>query len=124
MITIDFVGRENAIHTVSLSSGNHRKNHALVDLFYENLDSLLQTLKKGLEGARVDDYQFNDFVVVSIENEHAKVSYNQDSLLNPDSYTIKLVDLVDALEKWRSFKSLDRNGLVETVVMEGEVDIG
>ncbi|MFK8082784.1 MAG: hypothetical protein AB8B97_21095 [Granulosicoccus sp.] len=120
-ITIEFQRRQSDIYSVVISESDNKQNEAIIDIFYENLDGLLDNLRKGLNARRVEDFYFNDFVVVKIDNNYAIVAYSDDTLLSLNAYKIELGELIDVLEEWKAFKSQQDCDVMKSVILNVEI---
>lgn len=122
-INIEFVGRGSGIHTVGFANDESCKNEAILDIFYEHTDTLLNDLTQGLEDKTFHEYYFSDFVVGYIVMDVMQIRYCEDNMLSQNAYTVKLSELLHILDKWKRFKSQDRKDVVESVTLLTEISV-
>jgi len=119
-LNIEFFGDAGRIHNARFAGEKSSSNEVILGLFYENVDWLMNQIIQGASSKKEIPCDFGDFISGSISNEYITLIPDL-TYISSKSYKVKTAELVDILEKWKKFKSRNRNGVVETVNIGAEI---
>ena len=119
-LEIEFFGDAGRVHNVRFADEKFASNEVILGLFYENVDWLLGQLYEGVKNGEMTPCDFGVFITGSISKEHT-ILESDSNRISSKSYKVKSKALIEALEKWKKFRSRNQNGIVKTVRIDAEI---